>query len=127
MAVARSFPAVARDLEGTADSAGGQNDRLRAKNFETAALPIITESSDHPLAILEQTQNGVLHENLDPLVHSVILEGADHFQPRAISDMGEARIFVSAEIALQDPAVFGAIEDRAPGFELADACRRFLG
>ena len=33
---------------------------------------------------------------------------------------------MAAEVALEDPAVLGAIEHRAPGLELADAIRRFL-
>ena len=32
-----------------------------------------------------------------------------------------------AEIALQNPAVFGAIEKSAPGFQFVDARRSFLG
>jgi hypothetical protein len=39
----------------------------------------------------------------------------------------EARILVAAEIALQDAAVIGAIEDRTPHLELPDAVRRFSG
>ena len=60
-------------------------------------------------------------------MHAVVLQRADHFQPGAIADMREARIFVAAEISLQNAAVFGAIEDRAPGFEFAHAVGRFLG
>ena len=56
----------------------------------------------------------------------VILERADHLEPGAIADVGEARIAMAAEIALEDPAVLGAVEHRAPGLELADAIRRFL-
>ena len=41
--------------------------------------------------------------------------------------MGETRIFMAAEISLQDATVPGAIENCAPGFKLADAIRRFLG
>ena len=34
---------------------------------------------------------------------------------------------MAAEIALQDAAVLGAVEDRAPGFEFVHAVGRFLG
>ena len=34
---------------------------------------------------------------------------------------------MAAEVALQDPAIGGAVEDGAPGFELADAVGSFLG
>jgi hypothetical protein len=33
---------------------------------------------------------------------------------------------VSAEVALEDSAILGAIEHRAPGFQLIDASGRFL-
>ena len=41
--------------------------------------------------------------------------------------MGQPWIGVAAEVTLQDLAVFGAIEDGAPGLEFADALRGFLG
>ena len=58
---------------------------------------------------------------------AVILQRPDQFEPGAIADVRETRIAVAAEIALKDPAVRRAVEDRAPGFELADAIGRFLG
>ena len=57
----------------------------------------------------------------------VILERADHLEPGAVADVRQPRIFVAAEIALQDPAVGRAVEERAPCLELADAIGRFLG
>ncbi len=62
-----------------------------------------------------------------PLVDAVVLQRADHFQAGAVADVGEARIAMAAEVALEDAAVGGAVEDGAPGFQLADAGRRFLG
>ena len=58
---------------------------------------------------------------------AVVLQRADHFQAGAIADMRQPRIFVAAEISLQNAPVFRAIEDRAPGFEFAHAIGRFLG
>ena len=55
----------------------------------------------------------------------MILERADHLEAGAIADVREARILVAAEIALEDPAVGRAIEDRAPGLELAHPIGRF--
>jgi IS5 family transposase len=43
-----------------------------------------------------------------------------------LSDVRKARITMSAEIALQNAAVLGAIEHRAPGFELLHARRSFF-
>ncbi len=58
---------------------------------------------------------------------AVILERADHLEAGAIADVREPRILVAAEVALQDAAVGRAIEERAPGLELADAIRRLPG
>ena len=58
---------------------------------------------------------------------AVILQRADHFEAGAVAHVGQPRIAMAAEVALQDLAVLGAVEDRAPGFELADAGRGFLG
>ncbi len=52
---------------------------------------------------------------------TVILQRADHFETRAVADMSQPRIAVSAEVALQDAAIFGAVEKRAPGFQFAHA------
>src|SRR5215470_16518957 len=60
-------------------------------------------------------------------VDTVVLERADHFKAGSVADMGEARIAMSTEVALQDAAIFGAVEERAPGFELADAFGSFFG
>jgi len=60
-------------------------------------------------------------------VDPVILQGANHFQARAVAHVRQPRIFVAAEIALEDAAVLGAVEKRAPGFQFADAIGRFLG
>ena len=62
-----------------------------------------------------------------PVMDAVVLQRADHLQAGAIAHMREARIAMAAEIPLQNLAVFGAIENRAPGFEFAHAVRRFLG
>ena len=65
--------------------------------------------------------------NIDALMDAVILQGADHLEARAVAHVRQPRIAMAAEIALQNAAVLGAIEHRAPGFELAHARRRFLG
>ena len=64
--------------------------------------------------------------DVDAAVDAVILQRADHLEAGAIADVREARIAMAAEVALEDPAVLGAIEHRAPGLELADAIGRFL-
>ena len=57
---------------------------------------------------------------------AVILQGSDHLEAGAIADVGQAGIAMPAEIALQNPAVVGAVEERAPGLEFAHALRRFF-
>ena len=46
MAVAGAIPTVARDLVGLANPAGREDDRFRAKNFESAALTIVSEGAN---------------------------------------------------------------------------------
>ena len=65
--------------------------------------------------------------DIDSLVNSVVLQSADHFQSGTIADVRQARIFMAAEIPLQNPAILGAIENRAPSLELAHSRRRFSG
>jgi hypothetical protein len=59
-------------------------------------------------------------------VNRVLLECADHLETGAVSHMGQARVAVAAEVALQDAAVLGAVEESTPLLELEHACRRFL-
>ena len=126
VAVAGVLPGVAGDLVGLAHSPGGEDDRPGAEHMEEPALPVIPERAGHPLAVLEQREHRVLHVHVDALVDAVVLKRADHLQPRAIADVREARIAVPAEVALEDAAVLGAIEEGAPGLQLAHARRRFL-
>ena len=94
--------------------------------MEEPALPVIPERAGHPLAVLEQREHRVLHVHVDALVDAVILERPDHLQPGAIAHVREARVTVAAEVALEDAAVLGAVEERAPGLQLAHPRRRLL-
>ena len=125
--VACVLPAVARDLERPADASGGEDDRLGLEDHEAAALAVVAERADDALAVLQDLHDGALHVHVDAEVDPVVLERADHLQPRAVADVREARVLVAAEVALQDPAVARAIEERAPGLELSHALGRLLG
>ena len=127
MPVAGIFPTVAGDLEGAADAAGGQNHGFGAEHVEPAALAIVSKGADHAFAVLEQSDDGVLHVDVEAQMDSVILQRANHLEAGAVADVRQARIAVAAEITLQDAAVRGAVEERAPGFQLANAGGRFLG
>ena len=126
MAVARVFPTVARDLVRAADTAGRQDDGLGLEHLEAPALAVVAECADHAVAVLEQRDDRALHVHVDTLVDAVILQRADHLQAGAIADVGQARVPVAAEVALENAAVRRAIEHRAPRLELADAVGRLL-
>ena len=57
----------------------------------------------------------------------LLLHRADQLEAGAVADVREARVLVAAEVALADPAVLGAVEQRAVGLELPDAVGRLLG
>ena len=76
---------------------------------------------------MRRLEDGALHVDFHAAVDAVVLQGADHFEAGAVADVGEARIAVAAEVALEDAAVFGAVEERAPGFEFAHALGGFFG
>src|SRR5262249_50521409 len=127
MPVAGVLPAVAGDLVGAADAAGGEDDRFGAEHLEAAALALVAERADHAAAVFEQPDDRALHVHVNALMNAVILEGADHLEPGPVAGVREPRIAVAAEVALEDAAVLRAIEHRAPGLELADPVGRFLG
>ena len=127
MAVAGVLPAIAGDLVRFADAAGCKHDRLRLKDDESASFARIGQRPGDSIAVLEETDDSVLHEDVDALVDAVILQGANHFEAGAIADVGQTGITMAAEVALQDSAIGRAIENRAPGFEFAHAVGSFLG
>ncbi len=65
--------------------------------------------------------------DVDALVDAVVLQRADHLQAGAVADVGQPRVLVAAEVALEDAAVCGAVEEGAPRFQLAHAGGRLLG
>src|SRR5262245_24361636 len=127
MAVAGVFPAIARDLVGFANAAGGEDDGLGAEDDEAALLAVIADGAGDAVAILQKPQDRHLHVDIDALMNAVILKGADHLQAGAVADVGQPRIAVAAEVALEDAAILGAVEDCPPLLQLADAVGRFFG
>ena len=81
---------------------------------------------DDAIAVFEQPDDRALHVHVDALMNAVILQRADHLEAGAVADVGQPRIAVAAEVALQDLAVAGPIEHGAPRFELADAVGRLF-
>ena len=68
----------------------------------------------------------MLHVDIDSLMYPVILQCSNHLEPGAIAHVRQSRIFVAAEIPLQNAAILRAIENRAPRLELAHTIWRFL-
>ena len=140
MPVAGVLPRVRRHLVGLADAAGGQHHRRRLEEDEVAALAPVAECARNPVAILDQVGDGAFVEDTDArfvvaelgLVlllqrHDLLLQCADDLQAGAVADVRETRVGVTAEVALADPAVLGAVEQRTVGLQLPDAVWRFLG
>ena len=120
------FPAVAGDLVGAPGAAGREDDRRGVEHLEAAALPLVADDARRAPVGQQQADDGELHVDVDAAMDPVILQRADHLEPGAIADVRQTRIAMAAEVALEDPAVRGPVEHRAPGLELADAIRRFL-
>src|SRR5690242_6621536 len=98
MSVASILPAVTRNFVSAADPPRDEYDCFRPENFEATALPFVTKGADRAIPIFQDRQDGVLHVHVDAAVHAVILQGANHFQTGAISNVREPRISVAAEI-----------------------------
>src|SRR6266705_3393582 len=54
---------------------------------------------------------------------TVILKRADHFQTRAVANMGQSRISVASEVSLKNISSWSPVENGAPRFQLTDARR----
>ena len=57
----------------------------------------------------------------------LLLQGADDLEPGAVAHVGQAGVAVAAEVALEDAAVLGAVEQGPPALELVDPVGRLLG
>ena len=144
-AVAGALPRVRRHLGDLADAAGGEHDGRSLEDHEVAGLAVVAERAGDRAAggVLDQVGDGQLGEDPQPALvgagvalglgvvllqrHDLLLHGADELQAGAVTDVREAGVLVAAEVALADPAVLGAVEQRAVGLELPDAVGRLLG
>ena len=127
VAVACVLPTVAGDLEGPADASRRHHDGFRFPQDEMPFFAIVSERAGNPAAVQQQGQHGALHVDFHAAVNPVVLQRADHLQAGAVAHVRQPRIAMPAEIALQNAAVPGAVEERAPGFEFPHPLRRFLG
>ncbi len=140
MTVAGVLPGVRRHLEGLADAAGGHHHRRRLEQDETAAFAPVPERPGDGRAVVEEFGDGAFGEHLDSRLvvaefgvilllqrDDLLLHGADQLQAGSVADMGQPRVGVPAEVALADPAVFGAVEQRAVGLQFPNPIRRLSG
>jgi hypothetical protein len=125
--IARALPTVAGNGIGASNAARRQNHGLGGKHMEAAAFTVVRQRARTSPAIEEQRDDGEFHVNGDAEVRRVVLKGANELEAGAIPDVGQARIAMAAEVALQNAAVRSPIEHRAPRLELAHAIRRFFG
>ena len=71
--VAGIFPAIAGDLEGAPDAAGGQYHRIRLPQMEVTLLAVVSASADNPARVHQQGEHGALHVDFHPAVDAVVL------------------------------------------------------
>jgi hypothetical protein len=69
----------------------------------------------------------MFHEDVQAEVYSMVLQSADHLQASPVTHMRQPRIPMTTEVPLQDLAIGGPIEDRAPRLQLADTRWRLFG
>src|SRR3984893_18681102 len=113
--VASVLPTIAGNFVRPPNSASGQHHRFGAENLEASAFAFVTKCSDYAVAVFQERKNGVLHIDVDALVHAVILQRANHLQARAIAHERQTWIFMPAEMTLQNAPIFCAIKYGAPG------------
>src|SRR5215469_1695066 len=89
-------------------------------------IAVGSKCTRNALAVFEQPDDGVFHEHVETEMDSMILQRPDHLEARAVSDMRQPRISMTAEIALQDAPIACAIEEGAPCFQFANARRSLL-
>ena len=93
-----------------------------------------------PALVQDQVGDGAFVEHLDAglivaelgLVlllqrHDFLLQSSDDLQAGAVTDVGQPRVGVAAEVPLADPPVLGAVEQRAVGLQLPNPVGRLLG
>src|SRR6185436_20328067 len=121
MAVARAVPTITADLVGFAHPASRQYDRLCLENLELTALPLVAKRTNNSVAIFQEGNHAELHMDINAAVDAVILKSANQFQAGSVADVGQAGVLVSAEVALEYPAVIGAIENGTPSLQFPNA------
>src|SRR6202034_2214027 len=102
VAIPRALPTVAGDFVCPANAACSQDDGLGVEDLEPPVLALVSHGADDAIAVLQERDDREFHVDVDALMNSVILQGADHFEAGAVADVGEARISMAAEVALEN-------------------------
>src|SRR5260370_15731246 len=110
-AVDSVFPGVGSDAPGFANPARGDNDGLGFEDDEAAGLAPIGEGTRHAAAIGEKACDGAIHVHVDALLDAAVLKSANHLEAGAVTNVAEAFEGMAAESALQNIAIFGAVEE----------------
>src|SRR5947199_148654 len=126
MPIARVLPRIAGDLPRFANAASRQDDGASAKQHEAAGFAEVPQRSGHSSTPYKQAHNRAFHVHIEPGMHGLVLEDADHLQAGAVADVREAAVGVPAEWTLIDAPVRRSVEQRAPRLELANPVGRFL-
>ena len=95
--------------------------------MHATAFAVIAKHAGNAPTSGEQRNHRHLHEHFHALVNAVILQCANQLKAGSVTNVRQARIAVSTEVALQDLAFLGAVKDGAPGFEFQYARGRLLG
>ena len=125
-AIAGVLPRVGCDLPGLAPPTCGQHYRFAFKKHTFSALAPVAKGAADALAVFKEALHIAFHVDVDALVDRVLLEGPDHFETRAISYVGQARVAVPAEIALENKPFFSTVEKGAPFLQFQHSVRRLL-
>ena len=119
--IAGVLPGVGSDAPCFANTACGDDDRLRFEYDEAAALAPIRKRPGNAAAIHQESRDRAFHVGINSLLDAAILQRTNHFEAGAVAYVTEALEGVAAKGALKNVAAFGAVEQGAPLFEFANA------
>ena len=101
--------------------------RAREAHHLPGRPPVADGGAHRTLGVFEEPEDLALHEDVDVERDGPLLEGPDQLQAGPVTDMGQARVAVATEVALEDPPVLGPVEECPPPLELVDPVGGLLG
>src|SRR6202021_795237 len=117
VAITGIFPTVARDFVSPSNSSRRQHHGFSAKQVKSATLPIVSKRARDTIAILQQGDDCVFHENVETEMDAMVLKSANHLQSGAVADMREPGIARAPEVPLRNSAAPARSKRRAPGLQ----------